>query len=83
LPFSSAFPIARASAPRREPHADDVIACCAYVSAGMRPIHHVALALRVSFPDRSLIQWDSGKFHELAPLLRRLKNGAHRCLIFT
>ena len=49
----------------------------------MRPIHHVALALRVSFPDRSLIQWDSGKFHELAPLLRRLKNGAHRCLIFT
>ncbi|EGB03975.1 hypothetical protein AURANDRAFT_55360, partial [Aureococcus anophagefferens] len=27
--------------------------------------------------------WDSGKFHELAPLLRRLKNGAHRCLIFT
>ena len=83
LPFSSAFPIARASTPRREPHADDVIACCAYVSAGMRPIHHVALALRVSFPDRSLIQWDSGKFHELAPLLRRLKNGAHRCLIFT
>lgn len=65
------------------PNVEDVAACCDYTLAIMEPIHHIALALQVSFPDRSLIQWDSGKFHELAPLLRRLKTDAHRCLIFT
>ncbi len=55
----------------------------AKVTAAFLPIRHITLALRVSFPDRTLLQWDSGKFHELAPLLRRLKIQKHRCLIFT
>jgi len=55
----------------------------AKVTAAFLPIRHITLALRVSFPDRTLLQWDSGKFHELAPLLRRLKIQEHRCLIFT
>lgn len=50
------------------------------LSAHMR---RVELALAVDFPDRSLVQWDSGKFHKLAPLLRDLKRDHHRCLIFT
>ena len=48
--------------------------------AVLRPVE---LGLTVSFPDRSLVQWDSGKFHSLAPLLRNLKKENHRCLIFT
>ncbi|KAJ8605217.1 hypothetical protein CTAYLR_000458 [Chrysophaeum taylorii] len=48
-----------------------------------RHLRAVELALSVNFPDRSLVQWDSGKFHKLAPLLRDLKRHNHRCLIFT
>jgi len=55
----------------------------ALLSATITPVRHAALALLVSFPDRSLVQWDSGKFHQLAPLLRCLKRDEHRCLIFT
>jgi len=51
--------------------------------AALTLLGHATLALCVSFPDRSLVQWDSGKFHKLAPLLRQLKQHAHRCLIFT
>ena len=46
-------------------------------------LRSVEVGLLVSFPDRSLVQWDSGKFHSLAPLLRDLKRDGHRCLIFT
>ena len=34
-------------------------------------------------PDRRLIQFDCGKLQEMAVLLRRLKAGQHRVLIFT
>jgi len=47
------------------------------------PLRPLELRLTVGFPDRSLVQWDSGKFHTLAPLLREKKRGGHRCLIFT
>lgn len=50
------------------------------LSKHLRPVE---LAQLVNFPDRSLVQWDSGKFHKLAPLLRELKSKDHRCLIFT
>lgn len=35
------------------------------------------------FPDRRLLQYDCGKLQELDALLRRLKAGGHRVLIFT
>ncbi len=34
-------------------------------------------------PDRRLVQFDCGKLQELALLLRRLKAGGHKVLIFT
>ena len=37
----------------------------------------------MSFPDRRLIQWDCGKLQQLAQLLKQLKTGGHRVLIFT
>ena len=35
------------------------------------------------FPDRRLIQFDCGKLQQLAALLRTLKAGGHKALIFT
>lgn len=35
------------------------------------------------FPDKKLVQFDSGKLQTLAELLRELKRGGHRALIFT
>ncbi|KAL6060479.1 Pharynx and intestine in excess protein 1 [Balamuthia mandrillaris] len=35
------------------------------------------------FPDKRLVQYDCGKLQQLDPLLRRLKSGGHRALIFT
>jgi E1A-binding protein p400 len=35
------------------------------------------------FPDRRLLQYDCGKLVELDVLLRKLKTGGHRVLIFT
>jgi len=35
------------------------------------------------FPDKRLIQFDCGKLQELDILLRKLKKGGHRCLIFS
>lgn len=35
------------------------------------------------FPDPSLIQYDCGKLQNLDMLLRKLKSGHHRVLIFT
>mmetsp|Transcript_32203 Transcript_32203/g.99600 ORF Transcript_32203/g.99600 Transcript_32203/m.99600 type:complete len:1299 (+) Transcript_32203:1576-5472(+) len=82
--FAFVVPPALATVPFmcRNNHSDAVL-CCSEVSHALAQIRHTTLALRVSFPDRSLLQWDSGKFHVLAPLLRRLKQGKHRCLIFT
>lgn len=35
------------------------------------------------FPDKRLVQFDCGKLQQLDALLRELKRGNHRCLIFT
>lgn len=35
------------------------------------------------FPDKRLVQFDCGKLQQLDALLRELKRGGHRCLIFT
>jgi len=50
---------------------------------GMAPLHPAVVRRQVFFPDRRLIQFDCGKLQELASLLRRLKAGGHKALIFT
>lgn len=46
-------------------------------------LHTARVRQQLFFPDRRLIQFDCGKLQELAVLLRRLKSGGHRVLIFT
>jgi SNF2 family DNA or RNA helicase len=48
-----------------------------------RPFREAHARLSSFFPDKKLIQFDSGKLQTLAALLRELKKGGHRCLIFT
>ncbi|KAG0329373.1 swr1 complex component [Dissophora globulifera] len=45
--------------------------------------HPVASRLQVQFPDKRLLQFDCGKLQKLDSLLRELKSGGHRALIFT
>jgi SNF2 family DNA or RNA helicase len=49
----------------------------------LAPVHTSLVRRQVFFPDRRLLQFDSGKLQELAELLLKLKAGGHRCLIFT
>lgn len=49
----------------------------------LSPIRPAIVRRQVYFPDRRLIQFDCGKLQELAMLLRKLKFGGHRALIFT
>ncbi|SPO31215.1 related to SWR1 - DEAH-box protein, putative RNA helicase [Ustilago trichophora] len=46
-------------------------------------VHPVAVKLHIAFPDASLLQYDCGKLQQLDILMRRLKAGNHRILIFT
>uniref|UniRef100_V5EXM9 Helicase SWR1 n=2 Tax=Kalmanozyma brasiliensis (strain GHG001) TaxID=1365824 RepID=V5EXM9_KALBG len=46
-------------------------------------LHPVAVKLHIAFPDASLLQYDCGKLQQLDILMRRLKAGGHRILIFT
>lgn len=45
--------------------------------------HSASIRQRLFFPDRKLVQYDSGKLQTLCNLLRDLKRGDHKCLIFT
>ncbi|KNA09216.1 hypothetical protein SOVF_155580 [Spinacia oleracea] len=49
----------------------------------LTPIRPALVRRQLYFPDRRLIQFDCGKLQQLASLLRRLKSGGHRALIFT
>jgi hypothetical protein len=49
----------------------------------LRPFQKAQARLTSFFPDKKLVQFDSGKLQTLAELLRELKRGGHRCLIFT
>ncbi|KAF8569642.1 hypothetical protein P879_00459 [Paragonimus westermani] len=46
-------------------------------------LHRIATACHIQFPDPRLIQYDCGKLQRLSLLLRELKAGNHRVLIFT
>jgi E1A-binding protein p400 len=47
------------------------------------PLRTAVVRKQMFFPDRRLLQYDCGKLVELDVLLRRLKTGGHRVLIFT
>ena len=47
------------------------------------PFRKAKSRLTTCFPDKKLVQFDSGKLQTLATLLRELKQGGHRVLIFT
>ncbi|KAM3859532.1 uncharacterized protein ACN63O_016060 [Diretmus argenteus] len=46
-------------------------------------LHRIQCNTRTHFPDLRLIQYDCGKLQTLHTLLRKLKTGGHRVLIFT
>jgi len=48
-----------------------------------RPFRKAHARLSSFFPDKKLVQFDAGKLQTLAKLLRELKQGGHRALIFT
>lgn len=49
----------------------------------LKPSRKAHARLSSFFPDKKFIQYDAGKLQTLAELLRKLKQGGHRCLIFT
>jgi hypothetical protein len=58
--------------------------CCvqAFFSKG-GSLRTALVRKQLFFPDRRLLQYDCGKLQELDVLLRKLKTGGHRVLIFT
>ncbi|XP_047234020.1 helicase SRCAP isoform X3 [Girardinichthys multiradiatus] len=55
----------------------------ALVAPLTRSLHRIHCNMRTQFPDLRLIQYDCGKLQTLHTLLRKLKSGGHRVLIFT
>ena len=53
------------------------------LSQCLSPFYPALIRQILFFPDRKLVQFDSGKLQALAKLLRDLKKGGHKCLIFT
>eukprot|EP00804_Cyclotella_cryptica_P000370 CCRYP_008690-RB/>CCRYP_008690-RB protein AED:0.12 eAED:0.19 QI:0/0.90/0.83/1/0.90/0.91/12/164/2166 len=49
----------------------------------LSPFQKANSRLTLCFPDKKLVQFDAGKLQKLANLLRDLKQGGHRVLIFT
>ncbi|XP_078160995.1 SNF2 domain-containing protein / helicase domain-containing protein isoform X3 [Carex rostrata] len=57
--------------------------CTRAFSPLLSPLRPAIVRRQVYFPDRRLVQFDCGKLQELSVLLRRLRSGGHRALIFT
>jgi SNF2 family DNA or RNA helicase len=64
-------------------HGGDPVRIREVFRTALRPFYPAYIRQRIFFPDRKLIQFDSGKLQTLAVLLRRLKREGHKCLIFT
>jgi len=54
-----------------------------FISATTALYQPYVVRRQLAFPDPGLVQYDCGKLQRLATLLRDLKQGGHRCLIFT
>lgn len=52
-------------------------------AVALEPLYPIHKRQQIFFPDRKLVQFDSGKLQTLNVLLRNLKKGGHKCLIFT
>jgi len=61
----------------------DTSTCENYIKPTLNSLHPIISAMSVLFPDQRLIQYDCGKLQSLDYLLRELKAGHHRVLIFT
>ncbi|KAK9839615.1 hypothetical protein WJX81_001019 [Elliptochloris bilobata] len=91
--FMFVIPQARAPAPAvwcSRPDSSAVAEAARRAALAQREFAGRSAALRTAivrqqlfFPDRRLIQYDCGKLQELAVLLRRLRAGGHKALIFT
>ncbi|KAK8864632.1 hypothetical protein IAR55_001882 [Kwoniella newhampshirensis] len=55
----------------------------AFTEPNFDTLHHATVKLQIAFPDASLLQYDCGKLQKLYEMLRDLKAGGHRVLIFT
>lgn len=77
LAVSHANPSRRAA---EDAHADTLRT---ELSLRMQILHPIVSAMNTQFPDPRLIQYDCGKLQTLNRLLRQLKTGQHRVLIFT
>jgi SNF2 family DNA or RNA helicase len=53
------------------------------IEAALKPYYPAKIRQQIFFPDRKLVQFDSGKLQTLSNLLRQMKAGGHKCLIFT
>lgn len=65
------------------PHRADNQQLRAVFERALAPFYPSRIRQRLYFPDRKLVQFDSGKLQTLAVLLRNLKTDGHKCLIFT
>eukprot|EP00977_Amphora_coffeiformis_P002122 scaffold407_cov168-Amphora_coffeaeformis.AAC.18 len=64
-------------------HDDSYNVLLSPVEEYLRPFRGVEARLSSFFPDKKLVQFDAGKLQTLAELLRELKRGGHKTLIFT
>lgn len=53
------------------------------IELAVKPYYPAKIRQQIFFPDRKLVQFDSGKLQTLSNLLRQMKAGGHKCLIFT
>jgi E1A-binding protein p400 len=91
--FVFAIPKARAPAPTMTSAAVSSAArlsakardawCQRVAFPALAPLRHAHVRRQLFFPDRRLVQFDCGKLQALATLLRTLKSGGHKVLIFT
>lgn len=81
--FALCWERARAPPPRLPPAATPLPAPPPPLARLHALLHVAALRQSVAFPHPSLLQYDCGKLQTLDALLRRLKAGGHRVLVFT
>ena len=91
--FAFAIPKARAPAPTMTSASVSSAAsltakareawCQRVAFPALAPLRKALVRGQLFFPDRRLVQFDCGKLQALAALLRRLKSGGHKVLIFT
>lgn len=53
------------------------------IATALKPYYDANIRQQMYFPDRKLVQFDSGKLQTLCTLLHERKKGGHKCLIFT